>query len=147
MAGSEAIWCVVTDGASFYSLRLNVTPDMKNRVVTRDIAHPLIEGNALQIKWGAGHVQSVVPTLLQTHSRYASADKITSEFIINLIYNDQLSGVLDIVRQTGTKTWGDMEYLPVPVPEKNVPAMEPPKSKDAPRKVTLLMPGSFTERC
>ena len=49
MAGSEAIWCVVTDGASFYSLRLNVTPDMKSRVVTRDIAHPLIEGNALQI--------------------------------------------------------------------------------------------------
>ncbi len=125
MAGSEAIWCVVIDGASFYSLRLSVTPDMKNRVVTRDIVHPLIEGNALQIKWGAGHVQSVVPTLLQTHSRYASADKITSEFIINLIYNDQLSGVLDIVRQT----WGDMEYLPVRCQRRTCPRWNPPRAR------------------
>jgi len=51
MAESEAIKCVVTDGNGSYSLRLAVTLETKTRVITRDVANPIIEGTAQKIKW------------------------------------------------------------------------------------------------
>ena len=146
MAESEAISCVVTDGTLFYGLRLAVTPEMKARVHVRDLAHPIIEGTGRQIKW-EGLAQTSVPAKLKTHSRYASEDKITLDFVINLIYNEQLGGVLNILSETGIRTWENMDYLPVPLPEKTLPGMEIPKTKEMPQKVILsLLEFLFVER-
>ncbi len=135
MAESEAIRCLVTDGTVFYSLRLAVTPETKARVQNRDLAHPIIEGTALQIKWNTGHTQTVVPTAVRMHSRYAAVDRISSDFIVNLIYNEQLGGVFDILQETGTRTWEQMEYLPVPLPQKSPPKAEVPRATELPQKV------------
>jgi len=86
---------------------------------------------------GAGHAQTMVPTTIKTHSGYACVDRITPEFIINLIYNDQLGSVYDIIRETGTQTWEGIKYLPVPLPEKSLPRAESWKTKEASQKVCL----------
>ena len=147
MAESEAIYVVVQDVAGFYSLRLAVTPAVKARVENRDVVNPMFEGTGIQIKWGRGLTQKPEPANVRTHIRYASVEKISSDFVTDLIFNEHQGGVFNVVKETGVRTWQDMDYLPVPVPEKIPREMMAPEANESPQKVVPpLLGNQLSER-
>ena len=134
----EAIYVAATDGVMFYGLRLAVTPEMKARVNSRDEANPIIEGTGTQLKW-QDTTPVTVSAKVKTHVRYTSIAKISLQFITDLVSSGRQGDIFNFVRETGVTTWTDMDYLPVPVPQKSANFQAPTNATESTQKVTSTL--------
>ena len=61
-----------------------------------------------------------VAAKVRMYIRYASVDKIDTNFVRDLIYCGRHKEVFNLLVEIGFRAWDRLEYLPGPVPDKSL---------------------------
>ena len=137
---TETIYVAVTYRSMFYSLPLTVTPAVKDRVTSRDVADPNISGTGTQLillDWRSTAAPVELKVRVDTHVLTASTAKLTVNFIRELINSGRERDMYNITE--GGSTWMDMEYIPVPSPTKTLRGRAVPEIEYLTPKVILTL--------
>ena len=112
MAESASIFILATDNQAYFSLRLAVTPEMRERINRQDLGDEMVAGTATRLESrGLSMTSIAVPVRVEVHPRFAALEPLTKEFVRNLVIQEQLDGAHECDSAHG---WEGLAYIPVP---------------------------------